>query len=146
MLPHSRVDQFHAAFERLRQDEAPALAQHRAMIFIVFAGVGASTLLYEPVIYWEDEWNELHRATMPADLLAQLKPFAANPAGREYVEGLRQRIVALMLAHGAAHLQIGRAYPYLIDRSPAVTALVTNLKRFTDPANLLNPGALGLTP
>ena len=113
---------------------------------MVFAAVGASALLYEPVIYWEDEWLPLHTATLPAELQAVLKPGAANPQGRAYVEGLRVEIVELMRRHAGAHLQIGRAYPYLQERSPAFLSVLRQLKAELDPLHLINPGALGLQP
>jgi D-lactate dehydrogenase (cytochrome) len=49
-----------------------------------------------------------------------------------------------MYAHGAAHLQIGRAYPYTRERDAAALALLRGIKTATDPQALLNPGALGL--
>lgn len=144
ILPHSAVDAFHQAFVALREREQANLAAHRAHVFVVFAGTGESTLLYEPVIYWQDEWLPWHHATLPQGMQAFLKPGAANPEGRAYVERLRLQIVDLMHAHGGAHLQIGRAYPYLRDRSAAFLDVVRNIKRSTDPDDLVNPGALGL--
>jgi D-lactate dehydrogenase (cytochrome) len=146
LLPLSRVEPFHEAMLALRAAEAEALERHRVLLFVVFAGVGGASVLYEPVIYWEDEWNALHRATMPAAMLAQMSEGAANPAGRAYVEQLRRRIVALMLAHRGAHLQVGRAYPFLEGREAPLVDLLQSLKRQLDPANLINPGALGLPP
>jgi D-lactate dehydrogenase (cytochrome) len=146
VLPHSRVDAFHAALEALRAREAAALEAHRVLLFVVFAGLGPSAILYEPVIYWDDEWNALQRDTMPAALLAQMREAAPAPAARAYVESLRREIVALMLAHRGAHLQVGRAYPFLDGRSPAFLALLQALKRHVDPHELVNPGALGLAP
>jgi D-lactate dehydrogenase (cytochrome) len=146
VLPHSRVDAFHEALEALRAREAAALEAHRVLLFVVFAGVGPSAILYEPVLYWEDEWNDLQRDTMPAALLAQMREPAPAPAARAYVESLRREIVALMLAHRGAHLQIGRAYPFLEGRTPPFLALLQALKRHTDPHGLVNPGALGLAP
>jgi FAD/FMN-containing dehydrogenase len=144
ILPHSAVDGFHAAFEILRAHEQVQLERHRVQMFVVFAGVGESALLYEPVIYWEDEWLPLHHAVLPAALRTQLAPAPANPEGRRYVESLRVRLIELMHAHGGVHLQIGRAYPYLRERTPAFTELVKALKHAVDPDGLLNPGALGL--
>ena len=144
ILPHSRVAAFHAAFEALRAREAARFAQHRVQAFAVFAGVGPSALLYEPVIYWEDEWPALHRATLPPELLATMRPGAPNPEGRACVEALRLELVELMQAHGGAHLQIGRAYPFLRGRDPTFIGFAQALKRATDPDDLLNPGALGL--
>ena len=53
-------------------------------------------------------------------------------------------MVEVMFAHGAAHLQIGKAYPYLRERDPSALALLHTLKRHVDPRGLINPGALGL--
>ena len=144
VLPHSRVETFHAALEALREREAAALQSHRVLLFMVFAGVGPSAILYEPVLYWDDEWNALHRETLPPALLAQMKESRPAPAARAYVESLRREIVALMLAHRGAHLQIGRAYPYLAGRTAPFLAMLQALKRHTDPHDLVNPGALGL--
>jgi len=144
VLPHSRVEAFHVALEALRKREAGALEAHRVLLFMVFAGVGPSAILYEPVLYWDDEWNALHRTTMTPALLAQMTESAPAPAARAYVESLRREIVALMLAHRGAHLQIGRAYPYLAGRPAPFLAMLQALKRHTDPHDLVNPGALGL--
>ncbi len=146
VLPHSRVDAFHTAFSALRAREAAALEAHRVLMFIVFAGLGPSAILYEPVIYWDDDWNALQRATMPPSLLAQMTEAAPAPAARDYVESLRREIVALMLEHRGAHLQIGRAYPFLAGRPEPFLAMLKSLKRQVDPHDLVNPGALGLRP
>lgn len=146
MLPHSRVEAFHAALEALRAREAAAFEAHRVLLFIVFAGVGPSAILYEPVIYWEDEWNALQRDTMPPALLSQMTESKPAPAARAYVETLRREIVALMLEHRGAHLQIGRAYPFLAGRPAPFLAMLQALKRHVDPHDLVNPGALGLAP
>jgi D-lactate dehydrogenase (cytochrome) len=73
-----------------------------------------------------------------------MKPGSPNPEGRRYVEELRTEIVELMLAHGGAHLQIGRAYPFLRERPAPFSSMIHSLKQATDPGNLINPGALGL--
>lgn len=144
ILPHSAIEAFHADFLALRQREATRCAAHRIDAFVVFAAVGPSALLYEPVIYWEDEWLPLLEAMMPSQLRAGLKPGAANPEGRACVEELRLETIALMKRHAGAHLQIGRAYPYLEDRSTAFTNVLRGLKATLDPDHLINPGALGL--
>ena len=97
------------------------------------------------MIYWQDEWNALQRSTLPPSLLAQMTESPADPAARTYVESLRQQIVGLMLEHRGAHLQIGRAYPYLAGRPPSFVSTLQALKRHVDPAGILNPGALGLS-
>lgn len=146
ILPHSAVNEFHREFLALREREASRFAAHGVEAFVVFAGVGPSALLYEPVIYWSDEWLALHSATVPPEWRAGLAPGAGNPTARAYVETLRLEIVALMQRHGGAHLQIGRAYPYLQSRSSAFLGLIRQLKSAVDPDGIINPGALGLAP
>ena len=50
----------------------------------------------------------------------------------------------LCVKNGASHLQVGKDYPYLATRQPAVRDLVRELKRLVDPKGIMNPGALGL--
>jgi FAD/FMN-containing dehydrogenase len=50
----------------------------------------------------------------------------------------------LMAKHQGAHLQIGRAYPYLKARNPVFKDRLVALKDWADPDGILNPGALGL--
>jgi D-lactate dehydrogenase (cytochrome) len=115
-------------------------------VYVVYATCGASAFLFEPVIYWKDAWPALHRHTMPTAMLAAWTEPPPDEAARQLVERLRVEIIDLMYAHGAAHLQIGRAYPYTRERDAAALELLRTLKAATDPQALLNPGALGLEP
>jgi D-lactate dehydrogenase (cytochrome) len=76
--------------------------------------------------------------------LAGQPSYPANPEARAYVDQLKRDLVALYAAHGAAHFQLGRAYPYINRLEPRARALLTALKRDVDPRGLMNPGALGL--
>lgn len=144
IFPHSTVGAFNAAFEAWLRGQQAALAQHDVRVYVVYATCGASTFLFEPVIYWKDSWPALHRRTMPPAMLAAWTEPPPNDAARQLVERLRVEIIDLMYAHGAAHLQIGRAYPYTRERDAAALALLRGIKTATDPQALLNPGALGL--
>jgi D-lactate dehydrogenase (cytochrome) len=70
--------------------------------------------------------------------------YAHSDEAAEFVRRLQTEVIDLFHAHGAAHFQIGRAYPYMRDRNPASVALLRAVKRELDPHNILNPGALGL--
>ncbi len=98
----------------------------------------------QDVFYWQDARNACHERLVPGDYLTQLPVYDANPAGRELVHEMKQGIVDLFHRHGAAHLQVGKLYPYLRDRHPATVGLVRDLKRSVDPRRRMNPGALGL--
>lgn len=140
----SRVDAFHAALQAWLATQGDACERVGIKVYTVFAMCGPSGFLYEPVIYWPDEWPALHREVMPASALQAWREPPANLPARERVEQMRVAIVDLMRQHGASHLQIGRAYPYSQQRDPAFLGLLTALKREVDPRGLINPGALGL--
>ena len=80
-------------------------------------------------------------AKVVAILVTQYKRTAETAA---LVARLKQGVIDLMHAHGAAHLQIGKTYPYLDGRNPASVALLRAIKAELDPHDILNPGALGL--
>jgi D-lactate dehydrogenase (cytochrome) len=144
IFPHSAATAFNAAFEAWQRERQPLLEQHDVRVYVVYATCGPSGFLYEPVIYWKDEWPSLHRRTMPQAMLDGWREPAADPAARQLVERLRVELIELMYAHGAAHLQIGRAYPFARERDAAALLLLQRIKATTDPQALLNPGALGL--
>ncbi|WP_143150285.1 FAD-linked oxidase C-terminal domain-containing protein [Erythrobacter sanguineus] len=65
-------------------------------------------------------------------------------AARDYADELKGAIIDLYQEFGAAHFQIGRAYPYASRLNPQALALLQAIKRQLDPHSLMNPGALGL--
>ena len=121
-----------------------AMATHRVHTGAMFSCIGASTFLYEPALYWQDARTVFHERMMDPEYLARLPVHAANPEGARLVETLRTGLIRLMHAHGAAHFQVGRLYPYLDGRDRGALRLLRAIKRELDPDNLLNPGALGL--
>ena len=52
-------------------------------------------------------------------------------------------IIDLQYAHSAAHIQIGKQYPYMRGRGEQNLDFLNVLKQELDPDNILNPGALG---
>jgi FAD/FMN-containing dehydrogenase len=109
------------------------------------AQVVRTGLLYEPVFYWEDSHSTFHRKETPPEMLATMRSFPDNPEGRAVVQQVRDAMVELMYAHGAVHLQIGKAYPYVRERDGAFMGLLSAIKSQIDPQGLINPGALGLS-
>ena len=75
--------------------------------------------------------------------MAAQPTFADNPLARAYADELKQAIIALMQDFGAAHFQIGRAYPYQDRLDARASALLKAIKVELDPKGLMNPGALG---
>jgi len=144
LLPHSRVLAFHEEVNAFIASHRAAMASHRVHVGAMFSCIGASTFLYEPALYWQDLRTVFHERMMDADYLGRLPTYAANPEGARLVETLRTGLIRLMHAHGAAHFQIGKLYPYLDGRDAGAVGLLRAIKRELDPDGRLNPGALGL--
>jgi FAD/FMN-containing dehydrogenase len=99
---------------------------------------------FEPVLRWDDEWLPLHKTVPEASHLATFEEPPANLEGRELVDQIRQEIVELFAASGAASNQIGKTYQYFSSLNPETASLVLDLKKSLDPKNLMNPGVLQL--
>ncbi|MFQ5634433.1 MAG: hypothetical protein ACE5G3_03770 [Gammaproteobacteria bacterium] len=110
----------------------------------MFTSISTNGFLYEPVFYWEDDRTPYHRRYLPQEYLDTLPEYPANPEGRKLVAELRQKIQALFTEFGAVHMQVGKSYPYLLERQPAAERILRDVKRSLDPDGLMNPGALGL--
>lgn len=137
----SALSAFHTDYLSLKANYAERMAEHGVSVAEFFAAVAGIGLLYEPVIYWGDEYTLYHHAfRMPQDERGSASP-TGNPAGRALVEEMVEAIIALMRGHGATHFQIGRLYPYAKLREDG---LLQRLKAQLDPDNIINPGALGL--
>lgn len=144
VLPFSAVLGHHRDFEALLAEYREPMARHRVQLTRMLMFFSTNAFIYEPTFLWEDEQTDYHRRVYPAALLARVPVHGPNPEGRALVKEIKGRIQALCEKNGGSHLQVGKDYPYLRTRRPEVAALVLGLKRMLDPANLMNPGALGL--
>lgn len=143
ILPFSRTAEFHDGMEAIRVKHADIIAKNEIIIPAMFSTISTHGFLYEPVLYWRDSANEFHKEhTIPAMLDAMLPE--ENLEGRKAVEIVRADIVDLIHAKGGVHLQIGKTYPYLLDRNDDQITMLKQLKAQIDPQGLINPGALGL--
>ncbi|MFN9375601.1 MAG: FAD-binding oxidoreductase, partial [Novosphingobium sp.] len=124
-----------------RADEMAALGVNAGAML---AAVSPQVCLIEPVFFWPEELNPLHRHAVEPAHLAKLKGFAANAASTALVAELRAGVVAEFQKLGAVHLQIARTYPLKDGHSPASWDLLKSLKVKVDPKGLMNPGSLGL--
>jgi FAD/FMN-containing dehydrogenase len=144
LLPFSRAVPFRRDLEQLYASYAERMKQHKVEYGAMFLTVSTNAFLYEPVFYWEEQRNVCIERMVPADYLAQLPTYPANPEGSALVAEMKQAIIELMHRHGAAHFQIGKLYPYLVDRNAAAEKLLRAIKGSVDPDRRMNPGALGL--
>lgn len=144
LLPYSRVAAFHADLLAYIAANQERMKRHQITFGSMFMTVSTNVFLYEPVFYWHDVQTLTHQRLVPADYLATLPKYADNPDGRAIVDEMKRGIADLFHKHGAAHMQIGKFYPYLRGRDPQTAKLVRDLKALMDPKRRLNPGALGL--
>jgi FAD/FMN-containing dehydrogenase len=144
ILPFSRVEAFRRDLSAYYEANAARMQQHRVTKGAMFMTVGTNGFVYEPVFYWQDARNACHERLVPADYLKSLPAYEPNLAGRALVQEMKQGIVDLFHRHGAAHLQVGKLYPYLRDRDRATVELVRAVKSHLDPRGRMNPGSLGL--
>ncbi len=110
----------------------------------MFLPVATTGFLIEPVFYWPDAHEALHKHAVEPAHLAKLSDFPANPAARALVEKLRAEIIAIFGRMEAVHFQLGRAYPIGERIDPAAWDLLKSIKAAVDPRGLMNPGVLGL--
>ncbi|MFZ9709012.1 MAG: FAD-binding oxidoreductase [Steroidobacteraceae bacterium] len=144
ILPFSRVEAFRRELSAYYAANESEMKRLRIRYGAMFMTVGTNGFLYEPVFYWEDGYNLTQERLLPEGYQASLPKFADNPEGRALVDRMKHGIADLFHKHGAAHLQIGKFYPYLRGRDPSTAKLLRELKQLVDPRRRMNPGSLGL--
>lgn len=144
IFSHSAADAFHDAFTAFIAQQQAEMDHHGVWTGTMFSSIGGHGLLYEIAIYWPDTLTPYHREILGADYLAGIPSYPDSPEARAFVHRFKAALVDLMQAHGSAHFQIGRAYPYLERLDPAARELIQATKAALDPQNLMNPGVLSL--
>jgi hypothetical protein len=120
------------------------IAEHDIVCGFLFTTISTNCFFVEPLWFWPDELNELHKATVESAVLAKQKGYEQNLAAREAVIAMRIELADIFSAMGASHLQLGKTYHYADALKPESLNLVKMIKRAVDPQNRINPGVLGL--
>ena len=144
VLRQSDVVAFHDALKALYGERKAEMDRLGIWSGTMFSPVGSSGFLYEVALYWPDDRTPYHLATLGAEHAAALPACALNTEARACTHRLKGDIIALYQRFGAAHFQLGRAYPYRQRLDPAALALIETIKTALDPRGLMNPGVLGL--
>jgi FAD/FMN-containing dehydrogenase len=143
LAPHSRALEVVRAMEDYFDSREESLKTHGIEWgYLVFA-VTTRTTLIEPLFYWPDRRMPYHERMIQPQYLSRLPRLEPNPQATAAVHSLRTGLTQLFAELGLAHLQIGKAYPYLQNRQPAALNLLHGIKNTVDPRHLMNPGALG---
>jgi FAD/FMN-containing dehydrogenase len=143
-LPHSRLAEGWERIQALIAQEAEEIERLQVGIGAMFAAVSRSACLIEPVFFWPDALQELHRRSVEPGHLARLKTHEPDEEARALVTRLRAAAIDIFAELDATHLQIARTYPLRGGHDPAAWELLNAVKRAVDPHNLMNPGSLGL--
>ena len=144
IVPFPDAPALHEEVSACLADRRAELGRHGVEPMTVASTLGRRAMLYEPFIYWKDSRTAYHERQTPEAMRPYLQDFEDNPAARETVERLRRDLTDIFYRHGGAHLQIGRAYPFLRGRQDGYDGLMRGLKALVDPDGLMNPGVLGL--
>ncbi len=123
---------------------SPEMERCSVVIGLLLSTVSTNGFVIEPVFYWPGPQTLYYQRVLDPSYLAKLKKFDKNPDADKLVTQLRAELIAIYSDLGAAHLQVGKTYPYRGRREPATWQLLEAIKSALDPKRLINPGALGL--
>ncbi len=146
LAPHSKAVACVEAAAGLFRQHADELAAGGVVTGFLTTTVSSNCFFIEPLFFWPDSLNELHRATVGEAALARQRGFPANPAVRSLVAELRSELACRYADLGVSHLQLGKEYHYFDKLGRAAANTVAGIKRILDPGCRMNPGALGLWP
>jgi len=144
LLPHAQVAACHAALQAWRLAHSAELARRGVWLGCLFECIGSGAFSLELCLYWPDGLNPYHAAVLSPAQLARRPAMADDPALRDWVAVQRRALIALLQAHGAVHMQIGRTYGHAQRLEASAAATLRSLKQVLDPASRMNPGVLGL--
>lgn len=144
VVSHSRALPAVEAVAALYEGHADEMERLGVGAGYMFLTAGTTGFLIEPVFFWPDAREALHRHAVEPAHLARLADHDPNPEARALVERLRLEVVGILGRMGAVHFQIGRTYPLRERSDPAAWRVLQAVKRQVDPDRRMNPGVLGL--
>lgn len=145
-VAHSDASKIMAASARVIDPYRERMREHGVWMTHLLIAIGTTAFSFEPVLRWHDEWLPIHGRALSPAARERLSEPAPNPAARELVAEIRQKLVELFAELGAASNQLGKTYPYFESLRPEAARFVRALKNTIDPAGAMNPGVLGLPP
>ncbi len=144
IFPHSRATAAMDAIEGFFAERAAVLAGHEIGVGYLIATVAGNCTVLEPVFFWPDALEAIHRRSIELGYLRKLRGFPENLPARTAVTEIRAALIDLFTELGAAHLQLGKSYRYRDGLRDTNWGLIRALKRELDPRRRMNPGALNL--
>ncbi len=132
------------AFEAFVQDNDALMKKHQIRM-------ACNSLLHghfwgiEPVIFWKRPLGPYRHHYATADRRAATQDTVDNAERNAVALDLRYRMQKVFRDMGSLHVQWAKSYPFAEALAGTGTwNLLEQLKRVTDPAQVVNPGVLGL--
>jgi len=141
ILPLSKVVEFHLKLGEYLDGHKERLVELGITQQPILGSMGTNGFLYEPVFYWRDQPQEYHQRNTSPEVLSNASN-TDNVEARELLEVIRVDVIELMHQCGGVHMQVGKMFPFMQDRSPESMSLMMAIKQELDPHCLMNPGAL----
>jgi len=143
LVPHSKGEQVLAAVEAVYDRNRDLLAQYGIETGYLIATVSEQITVLEPVFFWPDALNPLHKHSLEPEHLARINQFDAVPEAWDAVYKIKSEVIDVLSTQGASHLQLGKAYHYRPALKAPAEGLISGIKSILDPDKIMNPGVLG---
>jgi hypothetical protein len=98
----------------------------------------------EPLFWWSDKVSELSLRHIDPEEAARFKKIPENLENREFITRTRHELRDLFQELGAIHVHTSKFFRYGDLLLPGTRDLLRDLKSVLDPAQIFNPGNLGL--
>ncbi len=144
LTSHSRIQDAYKTTEAVFEKHAALIKQYNIGIGYLLATVSSTVFVLEPVFFWPDELNELHKSAVEASHLKRLKGFAANPEATNAMSTIRNDLIKQYSELGYVHMQLGKSYKFKEVLDTQNYEMLAQFKKLVDPNSRLNPGCLGL--
>lgn len=144
VMAHSRAEAAYAGIIDVLASHEEQTRLHGVSAGTLFSAIGQQAVIIEPMLFWPDEIPSLQRSVVSDGTRARIP--AREPAieARKLVTQIRRDIIATVDQLGAAHMQVGRTYPYLASLDPQARAQIEAIANVLKRGGAANPGVLGL--
>lgn len=144
VVPHSRAEAAYAGIIDVLSSHEDQTREHAISAGTLFSAIGQQAVIIEPMLFWPDEIPPLQRSVVTDGMRARIPERAPALEARDLVARIRRDIVAKVGELGAAHMQVGRMYPYRSSLDEVAGARIDAIARELRRGGSPNPGVLGL--
>jgi len=144
IIPMGDATKCQADIEAYFESHKAKIEEYEITTGFLLTTLSTNGFIIEPVFLWPEELFAIHEQSVEASVLKRIERFEKNPEATAFVTELKNGIIDIYTKYGAAHLQIGRTYPYRENLQDAAWNLLEGIKKLTDPNRTVNSGALGL--